>query len=157
MYTYAPSLLHLHPPHPHPTHSRSPQSTELSSLRYITGSHYPIFYYTWHFTYVNPNLSIHPAPSSLPVSTCLFSVCVSIPDLQKGHLYCISSVCVCVCARLCIHINIRYFFFFFWLNFTLYEDSRSIHISANDQFHSFYAWVIVYCIYVPHLYSFTCW
>ena len=36
-------------------------------------------------------------------------------------------------------------------------DSRSIHLTTNN-FVSFYGWVIVHCIYVPHLlYPFICW
>ena len=37
--------------------------------------------------------------------------------------------------------------------------SRSIHIAANGIISFFFScgWVIVHCVYIPHLYTFICW
>ena len=34
--------------------------------------------------------------------------------------------------------------------------SRSIYVGANGIISSFYGWILVHCIYVPHLYPFLC-
>ena len=87
MYTYIPSLLDLPPSYPS-LPSRSPQSTELSSLRYTAGFQQvptSCMFYTWQYTDVNPSV---PGPPTLPFLCCvhmfILYICVSILALQIG-------------------------------------------------------------------------
>ena len=56
-------------------------------------------------------------------------------------------------------INVQCLFFYFWLISLCMTMSRSIHVSANaHNFILFYGWIILHCIYVPHLLCpFFCW
>ena len=85
MYTYIPSLLDLPPTPLNPTHlghHRAPSWAPYAIQQVPT--RYP--FYTWQWTYVNPNLPIHPPPPSestrpFPTSASLF------PPCKYVHLY----------------------------------------------------------------------
>ena len=56
------------------------------------------------------------------------------------------------------HISVNIYFFLYFDYFTLYDNSKFIHITYNwFNFILFYGWVISHCIHVPHLlYPFIC-
>ena len=122
---YFPSLLSLLPI---TSISRSSQSTQLSSLFYITASHKlsnfthgSVYVYMWHLCQCCSLNSSHPLlPPLCPQS--VFSVCVSIPDLQIG-----SSVLFFWISY--IYVNMWYLFFFFWFIALCITGSRIIHLT----------------------------
>ena len=85
MYTYSPSLLDL-PPTPPSHSSRSPQSTEQSSLCYTAGSHQlSVLHMAVHIRQSqSPNSSHHHHHFPPLVSICLLSTSVSISALQTS-------------------------------------------------------------------------
>ena len=84
------------------------QSKELSSLRYIAGSHQ--LFYTWQCIYTKPNLPVCPSFPHSHVHMSNLSICISIPAREIG-----SPVPCFQIPR--IYINIQYLFF----SLTLYS------------------------------------
>ena len=121
MYTYISSLLDPLPSHP----SRSSQSTELSSLGYTVTSYLlPILHMAVYMsTLISQFIPLSPFPH---FHTSILYICISIPSLQIG-----SSLQFFYTPHICI--NMQYLFFSFWLTLLPMTDSRSIHISTNDQ------------------------
>ena len=118
--THIPSLLNfpLTPTAP----SRSPQSTELSSLtvQQVPTSHLS---YTWQCTQVNTSLPSHHCPPHTLVHTYVFYVYISFPALWVGSPVSFFYIYVLKCDIV---------FSSFWLTSLCMIDSRSIHISTND-------------------------
>ena len=90
MYTYTPSLMDLIHPASYP--SRSPQSTELSSL-YYTAASYKLLFYTYYCVSVQFNSVTQSCPTlcnPMNCSTPGLPVHHQLPEFTQTHIYRVS-------------------------------------------------------------------
>ena len=104
--------------------------------------------------------SIPPPLFLLGIHTFVLYICISISlKISSSIPFLWFHICVLIYDTTKVLKNNNTVFFSFWLTSLCMTVSRSIHISANGTTaFLFYGWVILHCIYVPHLlYPFLCW